>query len=295
MKQKILLLVCYLAATLQVANAGDSLTVIAENATGWNRLLGEVRYQWDFLTPPLDMSGMNTVGVHDPGGSEAIGLTPFSPLNEELASLVDPFLNVTFPGSLTAFPPDPAGRNVPLRDVGTWTTPLTNSRTTLPFQTGAAAVGGQSQAGPSNPDPITLGDWLQASGRMHIRCRNDGTARLWLRVRNLIPNRAYTVWAMWHLANGRNFPQPFGGVPNAYITDSRGNGLLIRELNYCPIDAAEQGIDNNRLLSIITHLHSDHILYGGVPVPTGSGFPPGSVLHVQLEWNFPGVGVRLID
>lgn len=81
----------------------------------------------------------------------------------------------------------------------------------------------------------------------------------------------------------------------AFITDDKGRGQLERALNFCPLKAAQEGIEGHRLLSIITHLHSDHILYGGVPIPTATGFPPGTVLHVQLEWNFPGVGTRLID
>ena len=100
---------------------------------------------------------------------------------------------------------------------------------------------------------------------------------------------------MWHLADGRIFPQPFGGVPNAYITNGNGDAVFRRMLNFFPQTAARDGIDGSRLLSIITHIHSDHILYGAVPFPGGAGFPPGSVGSMQLEWNFPGTGIRLID
>jgi len=162
----------------------------------------------------------------------------------------------------------------------------------LPFQSDAP-IASQAKAD-SSSEPITLQDWLKASGEMEFHCRENGTASLQIKVKDMVPNRAYTVWAMWHLADGRIFPQPFGGAPNAYITDNEGNASLKRELNFCPQDVAQNGIENNRLLSIITHLHSDHIIYGGVPVPTATGFPPGTVGHMQLEWNFPGVGIRLI-
>ncbi len=288
--------------------AGDRpVTIRAESATGWNRLLGQVRYQWDFLPMPFDIAGANTAAVHNPDGVEPLPLTPDTPMDAVLATVADPFLNVIFPGALDAFPPNPDGINVPLRDVGTWTSGLINhlnrdelnplvdhSRVTLPFQ-GDASIATQAQAGPGSPNPITLGDWLKASGIMQIHCQPDGTTRLRIQVRDLIPNRAYTVWAMWHLADGRIFPQPYGGAPNAFITDKHGNAEFERELNFCPLTAAREGIEGNRLLSIITHLHSDHILYGGVPTPTGTGFPPGTVLHMQLEWNFPGAGIRLID
>ena len=285
----------------------DSVTIKAESATGWNRYLGQVRYEWDFLPGELDIAGASTVGIYNPDGDESIPLTPDTPMDAVLATIVDPFLNVTFPGALVAFPPNPDGLNVPLRDVGTWTsglinhlnadsvTPLVdNSRVTLPFQS-IADVATQAQADPSSPDPITLGDWLKASGKMKLRSKEDGKTHLRIEVKDLIPNRAYTVWAMWHRANGSIFPQPFGGTPNAFITDMKGNAMMERELNFSPLEAAQEGIEGNRLLSIITHLHSDHILYGGVPTPTGTGFPPGTVLHMQLEWNFPGVGIRLID
>ena len=44
-----------------------------------------------------------------------------------------------------------------------------------------------------------------------------------------------------------------------------------------------------------SHLHSDHVLYGAVPVPSGAGLPLGTVGHMQLEWNLPGAGVPLLD
>ena len=130
---------------------------------------------------------------------------------------------------------------------------------------------------------------------MLIHCRNEVSAFLDIRVRNLLANRAYTVWAMWYLAEGRIFPQPFGGIPNAYVTNRHGHAHYQRKLNFCPMRAASDGIDGSRLLSIITHIHSDQVVYGAIPFPGGAGFPPGSVGSMQLEWNFPGTGVRLID
>lgn len=290
-----------------VATAQENVSINAEVATGWNRFLGQVRYQWDFLEAPLDEAGASTVGVFDPNGNEASLLTPETPNDAILATIADPFLNVVFPGALDAFPPNPEGLNVPLREVGTWVSGVINhlnrdeldplvdhSRVTLPSQSDAA-IATQAQADPAPAAPITLGDWLKGSGKMQIKSKKDGTATLKITVKNLIPNRAYTVWAMWHKANGSIFPQPFGGSPNAFITDKKGNATMERELNFSPLEAAQESIEGNRLLSVITHLHSDHILYGAIPAPTGTGLPPGTVLHMHLEWNFPGAGIRLID
>lgn len=276
-----------------LASATEVLNVRAENVTGWNRYLGQVRYQWDFIPPPLDIAGANTIGEYNPGGSEALNLTPSADGDTVLAAFVDPFLEVVFPPFVVGLT-DPSTLNVPVRDTATIISGDGVTRGVLPFMEDAAATD-RSYAAPNFPDPITLDEWFDASGRMLIRCRNDGTANLRIRARDLIPNRAYTVWAMWHLADGRIFPQPFGGVPNAYVTNKRGNAYYERELNFCPMEASRDGVDGSRLLSIITHIHSDHVLYGAVPFPGGAGFPPGSVGSMQLEWNFPGTGVRLID
>ncbi len=276
----------------QTSAADQRLTIDAASVTGWNRYLGQPRYRWDFLAPPLDIAGANTVAAYNPGAAEPLPLTPNSPQETVLATVADPFLEVVFPPfkvDLTL----PEAINVPLREVATLIRGDLVTRSALPFIT-RATVTAQSQAAPDKPNPITLGDWLKGSGRMTIKCRDNGTASLKVRVRDLIPRRAYTVWAMWHLADGRIIPQPFGGSPNAYITDEDGDAELERTLNFCPMVAATNGIDGNRLLSIITHLHSDHILYGAVPTPSGAGYPPGTVAHMQLEWNFPGDGVPLI-
>ncbi|MGR9053092.1 MAG: hypothetical protein ACU84J_10625 [Gammaproteobacteria bacterium] len=290
MSLRYLLTAALLCTSLQ-ATADQVLSVKAENVTGWNRFLGQTRYHWDFLAPPLDTAGANTIGEYDPNGTEAVNLTPDAPDDTVLASYVDVSLEIVFP-PFQLHMTDPATLNVPIRDTATIVSGDGVTRGVLPFIEDAAPTD-RSFAAPNDPNPITLGDWLKASGNMFIRCRGD-EAELHIKVRDLIPNRAYTVWAMWHLANGRILPQPFGGVPNAYITDNKGNADFQRKLNFCPMQASKDGIDGSRLLSIITHIHSDHIIYGAVPFPAGAGFPPGSVGSMQLEWNFPGTGIRLI-
>lgn len=291
MKTKCLIVLLSVLSALS-AYADEVLQIKAANVTGWNRYLGQARYRWDFLVPPLDLAGANTVGEFDPGAAQSLPLTSNSPASTILASTADPFLEIVFPG-LDINNTQSEVLNVPIREISTLIAGDLATRGSLPFISDATATE-RSQALPKDPDPITLGDWFKASGSMVIQCRDDGSARLHIQLRDLIPNRAYTVWAMWHLSIDRIFPQPFGGVPNGYITDSKGNADFRRELNFCPMEAARDGIEGSRLLSIITHLHLDHILYGGVPVPGGVGLPPGTVAHMQLEWNFPGSGVPLL-
>jgi hypothetical protein len=45
-----------------LGSAGEVLSVEAENVNGRNRYLGQVRYLWDFLDPPLNEAGANTIG-----------------------------------------------------------------------------------------------------------------------------------------------------------------------------------------------------------------------------------------
>ena len=273
------------------ATWAETIVLKGEAVTGFNRLKGEIRYRYDFAPPPFDLTGAQMVDIYNPDSDTPIPLTRTAPDDAILASTVDPYLEKIFPG-FDINSTDPGAINVPLREIDTWVTGDLATRATLPFRADADVVS-RHQADPETPSPITLGDWLKASGKMKLVCGPDRN-RVTIKVKNLIPNRVYTVWAMWLTAQTTTFPQPFGGVPNAYITDAKGRATFVRDLSFCPTRIGPAGFEGNRLMSIITHLHSDHILYGSLPVPLTGGRPPGTVLHTQLEWNFPGVGTRLI-
>ena len=78
-----------------------------------------------------------------------------------------------------------------------------------------------------------------------------------------------------------------------FITHERGRATLERELSFCLTHAAKAGVNGKTLAFIDTHLHSDHVAYGGILAPIAAGFPPGTVLHAQLKWNL-GTG-ELVD
>ena len=184
---------------------------------------------------------------------------------------------------------EPSLVNVPLRDIGTWVLPPNlKQRAPVPFQSGGPVVGA-TQAEPSGP--ITKGDWFKASGTLKVDCAPNGNS-VSINVKALVPNRVYTVWAIWLDPSGPRFiPVPLGGVPNVIITDKQGDAIFERDLNFCPVDAAKEGVDGKKLGLIEAHLHSDHVAYGAIPAPLASGFPPGTVLHGQLAWNL-GAGKR---
>ncbi len=302
MSQNRLLILLAIAALLtMVALTGCTTTVVqavgqeeegqtynfdAEAVTGLNRRFGQPLFIFDFAPEPFDKTGFTTIGVFNPDGAEPLPLTAETPDEAILATFVDPFVDELVPQPVAATV-DPRWVNVPIRDIETWTTPDLMTRAALPSQL-AGPVVGLSQAEPSGP--ITKGDWLKASGKMTIQCTPQGNS-VTIRVRNQVPNRVYTVWMIWiDPAAPRFIPLPLGGAPNAYITDEWGNAVFKRDLNFCPVEAAEEGVEGIRLAFFDAHLHSDHILYGGVPLPLFAGFPPGTVLQPHLTWNL-GAGI----
>ena len=134
---------------------------------------------------------------------------------------------------------------------------------------------------------------FNASGKIKVKCGKKGNS-VRINVKGLVPHRLYTFWAIWLDPSVPRFlPIPLGGAPNSYVTDEKGNATFKRELNFRLTDAAKDGVDGKTLAFIDTHLHSDHVAYGAIPVPIAAGFPPGTVLHAQLTWNL-GVG-ELVD
>src|SRR5262249_39920910 len=147
---------------------------------------------------------------------------------------------------------NPDLKNLPLREVPAMTT-IDGFRLPLPAMGDVPADAPQfilvytRQAVRSEPNfPITLGDWLQARGRMKIQCSSDdpahvGTAHVEAVFRKLLPNRLYSLNAIWltplpGTTNPTLVPLAFGGVPNAFMTDETGLARFERDLNLCPMD-----------------------------------------------------------
>ncbi len=250
-------------------------------STGLNRSLGQPLLEFDFMPAPFkEKWGFDMLGVYNPDGPLPLPLTADTPDSAVLVSLVDAdgigppqaiFQNVA-----------PELVNVPLRDIGTYANPKLARGGAIPSQSDGPVMGA-TQADPSGP--ITKGDWFKASGTLIVNCASAGNS-VSVNVRSLVPNRLYTVWALWLDPSGpAMIPVPLGGAPNVIITDKQGDGTLERDLNFCPVDAALEGVDGKRLAGIGIHLHSDHAAYGPVPAPLAAGFPPGTVLHEHLAFN----------
>jgi len=128
---------------------------------------------------------------------------------------------------------------------------------------------------PGGPNPITLHDWIKGGhSKLKIKVLNNGTSKVKMRVKGLLPNSLYGVW-QFNQAGGP--PGPFGGIPNIFVTDSKGNATMKRIV---PFNMNE--IVDNLLIAY----HSDHRVYGGTPSlvrPRG-----GPDLHFQLIFDVVG-------
>lgn len=252
----------------------STTTIRGLAVTGPNRLLGEAI--WDF-GPPYGTFGVYDVAAYNPDGEQPINLTLNTPLDTLLATAVDPFILES-----SGVPLDPILNNIPLREVVTIVDGFQN-RNQLPPIT--EVTGATISRGLPN-EHITLKNWLSASGRLRINCHKDGTARIKLAFKKLIPNGVYTVWGTFGV-NGGLAPYPLGGIPNVFTADKNGKAKYSRFINFCPTNAQS---DDAPLLLIEVAYHSDGSVYGGVADLPQIGFPPGTLVHDHI--NFP---INIID
>lgn len=257
-----------------------SLVVEGTPVTGFNRLFGQP--VWDF--GPLGTPGFTTAGAHNPGGSMPMALTPASPSDTLLATIIDPFWFL-----VTGIPPAEVADqdNVPLRDSlvavdafgGTEALPDLFEGTQLEF-TRALSNG-----------PITLGNWLAARGQMQIHCNPNGSS-VRINFHDLIPNGLYSVWAGFETRFGGN-PflgiGPLGGVPNAFVADSKGKARFERVLNFCPIDLAPGEVP---LVVVDVVFHANQSLYGARPSLPRVKLFSGVVSQSQLNFLVSGTPVQ---
>jgi|GEM_PF-1218718 len=251
-----------------------SQTVQGVPVTGANQFCGQQR--WSFEDQGLEVFSFRQLAQYDSDSSQPIILTEQNcDPSAILASTHDPVLSFDPPGPATPITdtPDPRLENIPLRDV---------PKNAGILQGGTAGIRNfieRPVQAPINPfpvvqalnsDPITLGDWQNARGSLSYHCRNDGTARVVVRMSNLIPNGVYSMWGVWKtplpIGIFVDLPVAFGGLPNAIVPDSRGNATYVRTVSFCPSEETEDG---SQLLWVAAAYHSDGNLYGGVPDAAG--------------------------
>ncbi len=260
----------------------DEITITGVAVTGANRRLGEP--VWD-LGVPFGLCGFNFVFGFVPGGGNVpIDLDPSTPLDTLVATGFDTNLAVVPP--FAPFP-DPTLLNIPFREVPIIVGP-DGTRAPVPS---VLDVPGFAPSKSLPNAPITLGEWLEAEGKLDIECDDDGTAIVKVKLKNLIENGVYTLWGVFGLdlfpVDGMEdtiVPVALGGVPNVMIADEDGEARIKRTINFCPIDEP-------RLKTINIAWHSDGSDYGAVPELPLLGLPGGVITHDQVNFAINVAGL----
>lgn len=250
--------------------------------TGENSVLGRPVFDWG---EPFGPFNFPTTFAYNEMGESPFQLDETTPDSAVLATGVSPiFLGIR---GVTPDDVEPAWVNVPLRKV--------------PVNTDFAFVERQALRGVLDAEPlelaqaepagdITLGEWMEARGDAKISCLGNESA-VNLRLRNLIPNRMYSVWATMKLPQSDSgsgpaiFPLPLGGTPNLFITDKYGNATYKRVVKFCPYEVLPTG---GSMLNISVQYHANHQNYGAVPTAgavMGNWIGLIQFAHVQFPVN----------
>jgi hypothetical protein len=257
--------------------------------TGVNSVRGKPFFDWG---PPFGTFNFPSIFVYNEGGTEPLRIDEHTPDSAILATgISDEYLLIR---GETWDVVKPEWLNVPLRkwpiliDFG-------NVRRLELRGLNEADPLELSQSEPAND--ITLGQWMKASGHLTLTC-SKRQANVKLRMKNLIPNRTYSVWATASLPDtvpgepGRYASTlPIGGTPNVFVTDGNGDAAFERAIKFCPYDTQlpAGGIPTIPVLNIEVLYHGDHQTYGAIPAP---GLMLGLVTFSHVV--FP-IDVKLLD
>jgi hypothetical protein len=255
-------------------------------ATGLNDVLGRAPFD---LGEPFGAFRFSMMGLHNPSGPDPYPLNPHANASDLLVTIADP--NFLLIAGKTRADVSPGWENIPLRDVpinvdfGSVTTAGNGIKRPLRGVLHAEPIE-VAQAEPSYP--ITVGRWLKGRGVLKIVCHTKVTSTLEMTVRNLLPNRIYGIGATMGglhsepMDQKRLAPFTIGGVPHLLVTDQHGDGVLKREVNFCPLDPES----TERPLLVMNLLHySRHQNYGAVPEPVFvNGLWLGMVTHNHLQF-----------
>lgn len=260
-------------------DSDKSWTVKGQAVTGTNRLLGKPTTDYG---APLHTTGFFNLAAFDPNSDQHEEISEYTSADALIATGVDPnFANIAgLPESLI----DPSLNNVPMADVPVNISPDGETRASLPSTLDVDPLV-PNRAFTSNN--VTLKEWLKAKGKSRFECSPEGNS-VSIRVNKLLPNRLYTVWAIFETADAQFAAVPFGGVPNVIATDGKGRGKFHRELGFCP---SERTQDGHRLLAVDVVYHSDHMIYGQTPDLALKSLITGTVSHTHLEFTVQGTSL----
>lgn len=265
------------SAVAQASNENTRAETFAGTAvTGGNRLRGQPIQDFG---PPLNTFGFYNMGVFNPDGSNnPIMIDHDTPDDAVLATAVDPFFLTAAGLPLTLI--DESLNNLKLADV---------AANISVADTASVALPSTLDVDPLQPSQVpmketTLKDWLSAKGKARFKCSDDKNS-VSIKVKNLLPNRLYTVWGLFETAEGKFRPAALGGVPNSISTDRHGGGAFKRELGFCAFDYTQSGA---KLIALDIIYHSDHQAYAAVPSHVAKSDITGTVTHSHLWFIISG-------
>ena len=164
-----------------------------EIMTTYDSLSGILNIPWagpftvyDFWS---SLSFFPEIGVYDPtpGSLDAKRITSATSQDSLMASKWDERA-----GSINDQPPEiQAMYNVPIHDPFLLSS-LSGARSQIPAANGLLTSKLQSQR--KDDVPITLERWNSVSGKIELKCYEDGTGLVKIEAQNLIPDGIYTVW-----------------------------------------------------------------------------------------------------
>lgn len=267
---------CAVAAADENKEGYSTLNIKGLAVTGSNRVFGEPQFDYG---PILKRTGFETLFAYNPGGSEPLALTSDMPDSTIVATGVSQEFLKTFGFSQDSF--DPADANLPLRKTKVNVDFAGVERLTLRDMQDAEQT--ENYQGTPNK-PITLGQWMSASGVGTIKCENKNSAKVDLKFKKLIPNGLYSVIGTFETVPILP-PITLGGVPNFTVADKNGNAKFKRTINFCPMDVKE---GDAKMVNITMTYHSDHTVHGNVVAPLAKGFIAGLTVQEHVQFLVTG-------
>lgn len=134
--------------------------------------------------------------------------------------------------------------------------------------------------GPKVTTPITLGQWCQARGHLELSVsENRKLGRFQFEFSGLIPNSLYTIMSLRQRDLDPKSPTRPGplGVPNAFVSDERGDGHYQALLPNPFPTATTSG--SNRIVNVVVLWMSYQMNRGGAI----GWFGLGGDIHAQLK------------
>lgn len=134
----------------------------------------------------------------------------------------------------------------------------------------------REQDGPRKRQPVTLGQWMQAKGKLTVEVSRDRESAVFkFDFSGLIPESLYTVMSLREMDLDPTNPSRPGplGIPNVFITDEEGRSHYKAKIpNPFPTDG-------NRIINVVVLWMSYQQSYGGAI----GHFGLGGDVHAQLK------------